>query len=220
VHEARKHHPVQLVIFDCDGTLVDSERIAARIDSEVVTELGWALTADEIIDRFVGRDHAHFVAEVSRQLGKQLERGWDAPYASRYHEAFEQELTLVEGVSDTLERLEVPMCVASNSQRAHIERVLRITGLLERFEGSIYCAEDVAGPKPAPDLFLHAAKQMGTDPSACLVVEDTPVGVEAARAAGMRVVVHEGTVVPRRLFPPDTTWCEHMGCIPELVLAG
>jgi HAD superfamily hydrolase (TIGR01509 family) len=191
--------PVELVIFDCDGVLVDSERISVRVGTQVLAELGWHLTEREFAERFVGCSAEHFHSEVSAGLGRQLEEGWEEPYAPRYRQAFEAQLRPVDGVADVLRVLDaqgVAFCVASNSDHEHIERVVRIAGLSQQVAGRVFSAQDVGAGKPEPDLFLHAARTMGVDPQHCAVVEDSPFGVRAAIAAGMDCYAYAGGMTP------------------------
>lgn len=188
-----------LVIFDCDGVLVDSERISVRVGTTVMADLGWHLTEREFADRFVGCSKEHFQREVAAALGRELEAGWEAPYLERYRAAFQAELAPVPGVEDVLDDLDrcgLPYCVASNSDDAHVELVLRLAGLLDRFAGRLFSARDVAHGKPAPDLYLHAARMMGREPGDCAVVEDSPFGVRAAAAAGMTCFAYVGGMTP------------------------
>lgn len=182
----------ELVIFDCDGVLVDSEIIAVQVDQAVLTELGWPLSEAEIIERFMGRSHAFFVAEVEAHVGARLPADWDAEFEHRYLEAFEADLEAVDGIVEALDAIDVPTCVASSGSHKRIRLTLGITGLWTRFEGRIFSAEEVAEGKPAPDLFLHAAERMGVAPGSCIVVEDSVYGVQAARRAGMRVFGYAG----------------------------
>jgi len=186
-----------LVIFDCDGVLVDSERLAVRIDRVVLADLGWDLTEDEIVERFVGRSDADMTAAIEAQLGRPLPDGWDDRYRHVYLEAIDNELEPVAGVVDVLDALDargVATCVASSGTHEKMRRTLGKVGLYERFAGRIFSAIDVTNGKPAPDLFLHAAAAMHADPAACAVVEDSRYGVEAALAAGMRVFAYGGGV--------------------------
>src|SRR5215217_4100222 len=210
----------ELVIFDCDGVLVDSERIGVRIDVVVLAKLGWALSEAEVIERFVGRSDEYMVGEIERQLDRALPLGWEEEFAPLYREAFDAELAPVDGIVDALDRLELPTCVASSSSHDRIRYTLARTGLLERFEGRIFSASDVANGKPAPDLFLHAATTMGAPPGACAVVEDSRWGVEAARAAGMRAFAYAGGVTPReRLAFDGAVVFEDMRTLPGLLAA-
>ncbi|MEU0676514.1 HAD-IA family hydrolase [Streptomyces sp. NPDC006172] len=190
--------PVDLVIFDCDGVLVDSERICVKVDAMVMADLGCAFTEAEIVERFVGSSTEVYTAAVEERLGRRLEKGWEQRYEHLYEEAIEAELTAVDGMADALDRLAMDVCVASNGGHAGIRRSLTITGLLHRFEGRVFSAADVLRGKPAPDLFEHAARTLGVPPERCAVVEDSAYGVRAARAAGMRAFGYcGGLTVPR-----------------------
>lgn len=184
-----------LVIFDCDGVLVDSERLSIEVDRQVLAELGWDLTFEEIVDRFVGRSHEFFMAEVTRHLGRPLPPGWEEATTPRYRQAFAASLQPVDGIVEALDEIALPTCVASSGTHEKMAFTLGLTGLLDRFEGRLFSATEVARGKPAPDLFLHAAREMGHDPAVCVVVEDSLHGVAAARAAGMRVVGYSGGVI-------------------------
>jgi HAD superfamily hydrolase (TIGR01509 family) len=186
----------ELVIFDCDGVLVDSERVSVGVVQRVLADLGWSLTIDEIVERFVGGSQEHFDAQVEEQLGRRLAPGWDDSYRPWYRTAFERELEAVPGIACALEELTLPWCVASNSSHAQIRRTLGHVGLLHRFDGRIFSAEDVARAKPAPDVYLLAAETMGFPPERCVVVEDSRYGVQAARSAGMRVLGFAGGLTP------------------------
>ncbi len=213
--------PFELVVFDCDGVLVDSEVISVRVDQLVLADLGWELDIEEIVQRFVGKSEANFISTIERHLGIQLADGWDSTYQQWYHEAFERDLTAVDGVEDALDRLRLPHCVASSGSHAKMRQTLGRTGLLHRFAGRIFSATEVANGKPAPDLFLHAAWTLGTAPERCAVVEDSAYGVQAARAAGMHAFAYAGGVTPaERLAGPGTTVFHDMRQLPELISAG
>ena len=210
-----------LVIFDCDGVLVDTERIAVRIDVRVLAELGWTMTEAEVVERFMGRTDAYFVSEVEAYLGRPLPADWEAPYRTWYRDAFVAELAPVAGVVDALAAIETATCVASSGTHERMRFTLGLTGLYERFAGRIFSAEEVVHGKPAPDLFLHAAKKMGADPARCAVIEDSRYGVEAARAAGMRAFGYTGGLTPRHwLEGPATTLFEDMRDLPRLLQRG
>jgi HAD superfamily hydrolase (TIGR01509 family) len=196
--------------------LVDSERISTRIDVEVLAELGWPLTQDEVIERFVGRTDAAMRLEVEEQLGRPVQADWDG-FAHRYADAFAAELEPVDGIVDALDALTLPTCVASSGRPESIEIKLRLTGLWDRFEGRIFSADDVDHGKPAPDLFLLAAERMGVAPGACVVVEDSPFGVQAARAAEMRSFGYAGGIMSReRLREADVVF-DDMRELPALL---
>ncbi|MHA7222290.1 HAD family hydrolase [Arthrobacter sp. RHLT1-20] len=192
----------ELVVFDCDGVLVDSEVIAVRVDRLVLADLGWELELEEIAERFVGRAEADFIATVEEQLGIELGEGWDRKYEPWYRTALEHGLTAVDGVVEALDELRLPHCVASSGSHAKMRRTVGQTGLWHRFEGRIFRTE-VANGKPAPDLFLHAAGTLGAAPGRCAVVEDSACGVQSARPAGMHVFAYAGGVTPaERLAGP------------------
>ena len=177
-----------LVIFDCDGVLVDSERLTVDVEARVLTELGWPITTDEVGERFVGRSSASMLAEVERRLGRELTEQFDATSTIEIRSAFETRLEAVEGIADLLDAIDaagVPTCVASSGSHDKMRATLGITGLWDRFDDRIFSADEVAHGKPAPDLFVHAAARMDVDPAGCAVVEDSPFGVQAAIAAGM-----------------------------------
>ncbi len=215
------HNGFELVVFDCDGVLVDSEVISIRVDQRVLADLGWELELDEIVERFVGKSEAHFIAAVEQKLGVRLDEGWDRDYGLWYREAFERDLEAVDGVEEALDGLPLPHCVASSGSHDKMRRTLGKTGLLRRFQGRIFSATEVANGKPAPDLFLHAAESLNTAPERCAVVEDSAYGVQAARAAGMHVFAYAGGVTPAgRLAGPGPTVFSDMRLLPELIAAG
>jgi HAD superfamily hydrolase (TIGR01509 family) len=192
-----------LVVLDCDGVLLDSERISVRLWTTIFGELGWRLTEGEFAELFVGCDEHEWHAGVERGLGTRLERGWDDVYRDRHHEAFSTGLSPVPGISevlDDLDRAGIPYCVASNSSHAYLERWLTHTNLWQRVRGRVFSAQDVRRGKPEPDLYLLAAQTLGVEPEGCTVVEDSPFGVRAARSAGMRCVAFAGGVTREHRF--------------------
>lgn len=211
---------LELVIFDCDGVLVDSERLAVRIDVRVLAELGWALSEREVIERFVGRPHEFMIAEIEAHLGRRLAKDWEDAFQHLYREAFAAGLTPVDGVVEALDRITLPTCVASSGTHEKMRYTLGLTGLWERFAGRIFSSSEVARGKPAPDLFLHAAERMGADPARCAVVEDSRHGVEAARAAGMLALGFAGGLTPAdQLRGPGTLVFSDMRELPRLLAA-
>ena len=192
-----------LVIFDNDGVLVDSEPIANRILSEHLTELGHPTSYEDSVRDFMG-GAPHRIHDVVRERsGRSLPEGFDAAFQRRVLAAFERELRPVAGVATVLDKLTadgVPYCLASSGVHANIRVALRTTGLYDRFgEERIFSSQDVGRGKPAPDLFLHAAATMGVPPGRCAVVEDSPLGVAAARAAGMDVFGYTAMTPAARL---------------------
>ena len=177
-----------MVIFDCDGVLVDSERLTHQVVVDMLAEHGVALGFDEAVDRFIGMSMANGLVQLKALLGGTLPDDFLPEMGRRTRAAFRAGLTPVPGVEAVLDGLQRPFCVASNGNHAKVNFTLGHTGLLPRFTGRIFTADDVAHPKPAPDLFLLAARTLGALPAHTTVVEDTPTGVAAARAAGMRVI--------------------------------
>jgi HAD superfamily hydrolase (TIGR01509 family) len=213
--------PFELVIFDCDGVLVDSERLAVRVEAEYLAELGWPLTQAEIVERFMGHTDEYMDEAIEAQLGGRLPPDWKDQFHARYREAFAAELAPVDGIIEVLDRLTIRACVASSGSHDKLRFTLGHTGLYERFEGRIFSGYEVVNGKPAPDLFLHAAARMGAEPARCAVVEDTPPGVLAARAAGMRAFGYAGGLSsPERLEGEATVVFEDMRKLPRLLADG
>lgn len=187
--ESAKCQPtrISLVIFDCDGVLVDSETLGNRVLVDVVAEFGVAMELEEAVAAFRGCKMADCVREIERRLGRSLPETFVPNLRARTADAFRLELRAVPGVAGVLDVLRVPMCVASSGPVEKIRFSLEITGLLPRFEGRLFSSYDVGVWKPDPGLFLHAARAMGVAPCTCAVVEDSVLGVRAGVAAGMRV---------------------------------
>jgi HAD superfamily hydrolase (TIGR01509 family) len=208
----------ELVIFDCDGVLVDSEPISIRVDAVVLAELGMDLSEQELIDRFVGRSPSVMREAIETHLGHPLSEDWIERSRPRYAEAFERELRPIDGIEEALDRISAPTCVASSSEPEELAFKLKLTGLYERFAGRIFSAVEVHNGKPAPDLFLYAARQMGVRPGACAVIEDSQYGVQAARAAGMEAFGYTGSVTPAHMLEgPGTTVFDDMRELPRLL---
>ena len=177
-----------LVIFDCDGVLVDSELIFARVLAECLIAVDFPTTIDEAITLGFGKNRATLSAAVATQFGRALPDTFFETFAARSAAAFEDELLPVPGVEELLATLPVPRCVASNGRLDRVRQRLALTGLLSLFDPHVYSASQVAFGKPAPDLFLFAAQRFGARPGDCTVVEDSVPGVEAAIAAQIPVV--------------------------------
>ena len=182
--------PPELVIFDCDGVLVDSEPVVTRVESEFFATLGFVMPAEELRERFQGKTVADVTAAVERAIGRTLTPeelyAWGITTACALAEAL-QPIAGVRELAEALAARGTPTCVASQSPLPRVRLSLAVTGLAPLFADRIFTASMVARPKPAPDLFLHAASRMGAQPSRCVVIEDSLSGVRAARAAGMRV---------------------------------
>lgn len=176
-----------LVVFDCDGVLIDSEPIASAVFARQLATVGIAMTAQDVMRTFIGRSRDTCIAMAGELRGSPLPAGFAASWDNALHEALDREVKPVEGIPELLRALRIPYCVASNGEPEHMRRGLRAAGLLPLVEGRLFSAALVANPKPAPDVYLHAARTMGVDPSRCAVVEDTPTGARAGVAAGMTV---------------------------------
>ena len=176
-----------LLIFDCDGVLVDSEVLSCRIDAEFLTEIGVPYTAEEIARQFLGVSLKTMISRIESERDCKLPDDFSEKLNRTLFARFETDLKPIEGVRDAILPLPFPRCVASSSIPERIALSLRVTGLADLFD-NIFSSTQVARGKPAPDLFLHAASRMNTLPEECLVIEDSIAGVQAARAAGMRVI--------------------------------
>ena len=180
-----------LVIFDCDGVLIDSEVIACRVYAEQLTSYGYPITAGQIGERFVGRSARDSFDEIERELGRPLTDGFKAQLKAATVEAF-LALEAVPHVKDVLDTLRQKICVASSTSNETLKVNLTRTGLYACFAPHIFSARQVTHGKPAPDLFLFAANQMGIEPAHCVVIEDSVPGVTGAVAAGMTVLGFTG----------------------------
>ena len=179
----------KLVIFDCDGVLVDSEPIINRAHADVLTNCGYPITERDLVERFCGMSDAEMLAIIERELGRALPLSYTERVGVMIENGFCRSLAAIEGVAEALDALRLPICVASSSAAEQIRRKLELTGLLDRFgQNNLFSAAMVARGKPAPDLFLYAAQRLGAPPGRCLVVEDSPAGIEAACAAGMTAI--------------------------------
>lgn len=181
-----------LLIFDCDGVLIDSERLAARACADALAICGVTLSPAEIGERFTGLSFTAMVRQINDMTGAELGEDFARLNRDFLHEAFIRELKPVSGVAAVLAALPGPRCVASSSDLERLDLTLGLTGLTPVFAPHIFSATMVARGKPAPDLFLHAARVMAHDPRDCLVIEDSVAGVRAGVAAGMRVVGFTG----------------------------
>lgn len=213
-----------LVIFDCDGVLVDSEPISIAVLTEVIRDAGIEIPQDQAYQRFLGRSMGAIVADLEAEDGLAMTRVHLAEIRERLYARFRRELRPIAGVRAMLAGIDRAFCVASSSQPERLRLSLEVTGLLETFEPHIYSSSEVRAGKPAPDLFLHAARSMEVAPKACVVVEDSPAGIIAAKSAGMRVLAFTGGshVEPSGLrdviegLKPDAMF-DDMRRLPELL---
>jgi HAD superfamily hydrolase (TIGR01509 family) len=181
-----------LLIFDCDGVLVDSEHLACAALAEVMTTLGHSMTADEAMLAFAGRSLKDVLARAERLLSRPIPKDLGEQAAVQLMARFRRELQAVAGVKEAIAALPYRRCVASSSDPGRLTLSLDVTGLSALFGNNVFSAVEVANGKPAPDLFLLAARRLGEDPSSCIVIEDSVLGVEAAGAAGMAAIGFAG----------------------------
>lgn len=210
----------ELVIFDCDGVLVDSEAIANRILHEALVKRGWQLDARQTSDRFTGRRMVDCLEEIENALiEKPTPAFWREVQLTTFA-AFDNELEAVEGIHEVIETLKVqdiPFCVASSGSLEKMRKTLGLTELLSFFEAHMFSAADVGIGKPAPDLFLHAAKSMDRMPHQCLVIEDSLPGVQAGQAAGMQVFGYSRHTPDHTLSPYCTATFDSMYRVRDML---
>ena len=202
--------PIDLVIFDFDGVLVDSETISAGMLMAELARHGVEIDRAYVARHFLGRSYPVVLNQIRAEFGVVLPEGFEADYRARLMAAFQKDLQIMPGVRGVLERLAVPFCLATSSSRPRLEHSLAIVGLAETFAERVTTASEVARGKPAPDLFLRAAEKAGARAGRCLVIEDSLTGIAAARAAGMAVWRFTGgshlagiDVAPDPAAPPD-----------------
>ena len=198
VSHAAPPSSVEAVIFDCDGTLVDSEPLLLRVLVDEARKLGFPETVSVDIAEFEGRSMAASLALLEGHFGRPFPAGFEPALRAEMARVFRAELKPVAGALELLGSLRLPFCIASNGPRAKIELTLELTGLAPLVAGRIFSAVELGRYKPEPDLFLHAAQAMGAVPQRCAVVEDSLAGIEAGLAAGMTVYAYR----PQAMLPP------------------
>jgi len=181
-----------LVIFDCDGVLVDSEVISCRVHAEVLTRHGYPISVEQVFDRFLGRSSRQAHLEVEAELGRSLPDDYHSQLQDELFQSFATTLHAMPYIDQALAAIAQPVCVASSGSHERMRVSLGRAGLYDKFAPHIFSASQVRHGKPAPDLFLFAAAQMATSPERCLVIEDSIAGITGARAAGMAVLGFHG----------------------------
>lgn len=182
---------INLVIFDCDGVLIDSEPIANRILAECVSELGWPMNMQDSMQHFMGRSIHCIIDIIEARLEKSVPQDFINIFESRMFAAFHSELREIPGARQLIESLTIPFCVATSASHEKLNTSLNIVGLRDHFREKTFSAHDVARGKPAPDLFLHAAQRMNVPPEQCLVIEDSIFGMQAGLAANMATFAYQ-----------------------------
>lgn len=207
-----------LFIFDCDGVLVNSEPIANRILAEELSLIGIPTTTEQSIQTYMGRSSADSLGIITNILGFPPPGSFFERVRKRTREAFDKELKAIPGVERFIQSLTTPICVASSGGMDKIEKNLRLTGLKQYFDDtSIFSATTVKNGKPAPDLFLTAARAMGCDPVNCAVIEDSVPGVMAGKAAGMTVFGYSDLTPESELQNAGAITFTHMDDLPSLI---
>lgn len=211
------HPPIRAIIFDADGTLVDSEELGLEVLADHARALGVPLGGAEEIAAMRGKSMASNLQAFAQRLGRALPEDFEQQARARMADVFRRHLVPMPGAREVVERLTVPFCVATNGPRHKVELTLGITGLLDLFEDRIYCAYEVGSFKPDPGLFFHAADALGVERAQCAVVEDSEPGMLAGIAAGMRVFA----VRCERPFPPEIAgkvqWLDRLEDLLEMV---
>ena len=211
---------IDLIIFDCDGVLVDSERVANEVFAQVLEEVcGLKFTLDDMFDTFVGHSRAQCLQKIEAMIGEPPPAELDLRYQRDIDNALKQTVQAIDGIETVLQQLSLPYCVASSGSHEKMKMTLCKTGLMRFFEGNIFSTSDVERGKPHPDIYLHAARTMGVeDPARCVVVEDSPIGVTGAVAAGMRVFGFAELMPAHRLHESGAQHVfERMHDLPELI---
>lgn len=183
-----------LVLFDCDGVLVDSEIIASRVDSERLAAIGYDISVQEMSHRFAGLTWDRISKLIEADMGHSLPENFHTETDKELDARLKKDLNIIPGVQEMLDKLDYPRCICSNSSPERLKISLTKTELYDRFRPYIFSAVAVRNkqPKPSPDVFLHGAAEFGVDPRDCIVVEDSTHGIHGARAAGMRVIGFTG----------------------------
>jgi len=212
--------PWELVIFDCDGVLVDSELLSNRVLAQMLAEIGLPMSLDETIATFMGHTLPACIALIEERTARPIPPTFVAAFRDRTFDIFRRELRPVRGIEAVLDAIDGPFCVASSGPPEKIALTLGITGLLRRFAGHIFSAAEVERGKPHPDLFLHAARRMGAAPSHCVVIEDSVLGVQAGVAAGMHVFGYADLTAADALAGAGALVFRSMEDLPQLLRDG
>ena len=205
------------IIFDCDGTLVDSEYLTNSVIAQMASELGIEMTAEEATKTFGGKTLDAVIYKMKELSGSEIPADWLPRLITKVSEAYKANLIPMDGIKDVLDLITIPVCVASNGEPKHVNGSLTLTRLIDYFEGKIYTASDVGVPKPAPDLFLYAADKMKVKPRDCVVIEDSIAGVTAAVRAKITVYGLVGMCSAKELKEVGAIPFTHMRELPELL---
>lgn len=212
--------PHKLLIFDCDGVLVDTERIGNQVMQECIRDLGIELNFDDVLLHFKGRSSPDCVQIIKEKFGVTAPQDFIEKFRARSYARYEKETCPIPGIEEALVKLkDYKKCVASSGTHKKIEINLNKTGLKEHFQGNIFSAEDVKNAKPDPELFLYAAEKNGVKPEECIVIEDSVHGVVAAKNAGMKALGFSDLTSPDRLEKAGALPFNSMYQLPDLIIS-
>ncbi len=179
---------IQLIIFDCDGVLIDSEILASRHEASAAKKLGFNISTEEVCEKFTGLPSKFFWQYIGEKIGQELSQEFISQQIKDMHDSFATDLSEIKNVRAALETITLPICVASTTRLDNLKENLHTTNLISFFGDNVFSASQVSKPKPAPDVYLFAAKNMGIEPKNCLAIEDSEAGMIAATTAGIRTI--------------------------------
>ena len=212
-----KKSKYKLIIFDCDGVLVDSEAISCGMIAEELTKMGHSMTTEEGIETFGGTGMSYVIGYIEKKIGGKIPFDFEERYRKRTSELFQTKLEPIAHIKEALAKIDILKCVASNGPKDKMIMNLKITNLISFFPNRLFSAYDIQKWKPEPDLFLHAAKTMGVDPSDCLVIEDSPAGVQAAINAKMKVYGYAAETTSSKLEQLGAKLLFSMKDLPSII---
>ena len=216
--QSNTSEPVALVIFDCDGVLVDTEQFYVELLLEFCAPYGLILTLPQAMELFAGVTLRRCMEIIEQRSGKRLPVDFFQQFSDEFARRIEYSIKPIEGIKEALDDIDLPICVASNSSMGSLKQMLGLVGLDSYFADGIFSAYDLKKWKPEPDVFLKAAKEMMVEPKSCLVIEDSLPGVQAAQAAGMRVFAYAASeFTHQKVLSSGAIVFRQMGELPALI---
>lgn len=215
---------IKCIIFDCDGVLIDSEVISAQVMIEELALENIEIDFEHFQKNFLGRGFVKVAADIRANYGRAISDDFESRYRAKLMDAFTQDLRPMPGIFELLEQLSLPFCIATSSSPTRVDHSLKLTGLEHHFRNKVFTASQVKNGKPAPDLFLFAAAQMGMSPSDCLIIEDSETGLEAAVRAHIPVWHFtggshlRGDLHPRQSLTPQIPTFDNWVLFPDMLL--